>query len=116
MEFFDSNWGKFKKWRTVMGDTTNLIAALGNYMEEEYKVWDADICGDMYADIAVKDGDTIRYFKASYSWWIEPDTEEWIHDEVMVEEVEEQKIRFKFPIINRDWVILKRISNDQLGL
>lgn len=83
----------------------NHIDSVYEYIDNNIRRWDWDVCGDETHDFVFEDG---KAFRLEYSWWSEwyheDDEENGLKDSVYVEEIslEEANVPEKKP--GRDWL------------
>lgn len=118
LEFFCSKWGKFGKWKTADIERTPeaITAFINEYMSETYQVYDADVCGNIEVEFALRwSNGEIEIWKSEYSWWFEYsealrdfDFGD-LRDELLTWPMKDEKPTFEFPP-DRDYLILNPIK------
>jgi hypothetical protein len=75
-----------------------------NYVQEEYWVWDADVCGNDTFQFVVRENGTETYWQVEHAWWIQYDPEWQLKNEFDFEQID--TVSFSYPTLNRDWLKL----------
>lgn len=83
VKFFCSKMPNPSPWKSTR--ETDERKVIDAYFNDHIKIWDADNCGEVICYFAFDTGTT---FKLSYSWWCDYGSDEYIKDEVVVEEIE----------------------------
>lgn len=86
----------------LVSEETNHKKVIDEFFQDKIRVWDADICGEETIDFLFDDG---KAFRLEYSWWIEPNSDDWLHDHVEVHEIDAKEANVPTKI-NRDFLVL----------
>jgi hypothetical protein len=75
-----------------------------SYCEDEFWVYDADVCGWRDIQFVVRENNKDTHWKVEHAWWIETDLEWQLKNEFDVTQIE--SVSFSYPSLNRDWLKL----------
>jgi hypothetical protein len=98
---FHSDMKYESKWETV---ETDIFIWMSDYVLKNYRIYDADHCGDESVEFVVDREGELSFYRFTYSWWIDYDPEWDLKDSIHYEVVPE--VKFSYPAIDRDWIKL----------
>lgn len=92
---YKSNWIEF--------ETDDVLKYLTRYIWNEFKIYDADTCGEDIIEIVLIDENSVKtFYEFEYSWYINRNPEWELIDEVVYKI--KDSVKFKYPDKNRDWL------------
>ena len=88
------------EWDSV----TTIPDQIISYCEDEFWIYDADLCGYRDIQFVVRENDVESYWNVAHAWWWQTEPEWDLRNEFDISQI--PQVHFAYPRVTRDWLIL----------